>query len=316
LTERPRRPAGWRYHPSSLEVARPLDLVTELGGSPPLSLHMVFALDGVYVPAVIRKPAGAGPWPALVVLHEGSGGLGHAFLADEMRNRGFLLERFVDEGYLVCYTEGRMERENAYGRDHPDVLDHQDVIEVFKYLQRLEEVDSTRIGMFGVSHGGELQMKLIAELGEGPAALVPTEPAVVEFLSLHHEGGTPESDDWTPEDSSGPRIEERMQFRDTVSDEQIDFDSAWARIQRVSAHTPILVMGRDDDHLQGIFHKLYALLQRAGKRVEWATWNHPEHAYQFGPLKENGEYRPDSIQQATLDRLVEFLNQHVRDRVS
>jgi dienelactone hydrolase len=315
LTERPTRPAGWRYHPSALEVARPLDLVVELTGSPPLSLHMVFALDGAYVPAVIRTPSGPGPWPALLCLHEGSGGLGYAFLADEMRNRGFLADRLVEEGYLVCYAEGRMESEDAYGRGHPHALDHQDVIEVFRYLQRLEDVDANRIGMFGVSHGGELQMKLIAELGEGPAALVPTEPAVVEFLSLRHEGGTPESDDWTSEDSSGPRVEERMQFRETVLDEQIDFNSAWARIERVSPNTPILVMGRDDDHLQGLFYKLYELLERAGKRVEWATWDHPEHAYQFGPVRTNGGYRPDSTQQATLDRLVAFLNEHVRDRI-
>jgi hypothetical protein len=49
--------------------------------------------------------------------------------------------------------------------------------------------------------------------------------------------------------------------------------------------------------------------------VEWATWDHPDHAYQFGPLKENGEYSPDSIQRDTLERLVGFLNKYVRDRV-
>lgn len=314
MTERPQRPAGWRYHSSDQEVSGPLDLVTELDGD--LALHMVFALDGAYVPAVIRKPSGSGPWPAMLCLHGGSGGLGYSFLAQEMQRRSLVFDRFIAEGYLVCYAEGRMEREDAYGKDSSQVLDHQDVIEVFRYLQRLDDVDPARIGTFGVSHGGELQMKVISEMGEGPAALVPTEPAVVEFLSLRHEGGSPDSEDWTSEDSSGPRIEERMQFRDTVRDDQLDFDSAWARIQRVSATTPILVMGRDDDHLQGLFYKLYELLQRAGKQAEWATWDHPDHAYQFGPLRENGAYRPDSIQRDTLDRLVTFINKHVRDRVT
>jgi acetyl esterase/lipase len=313
---RSERPAGWRYHPLAQEVAEPLDLVTSVEGDPPLSLHMVYTLDGAYVPAVVRRPAGTGPWPAVLCLHGGSGGLGYSFLVDEMRRRGLVFDRLVQEGYLVCCAEGRMEREDGYGRDSTQVLDHQDVIEVFRYLQRLADVDPARIGTFGVSHGGELQMKLISEIGQGPAALVPTEPAVVEFLSLRHAGGSSDSDEWTSEDSSGPRVEERLQFRETVSDDQIDFDIAWSRIQRISAGTPILVLGRDDDHLQGLFYKLYELLQRAGKQVEWATWDHPDHAYQFGPLKENGEYSPDSIQRDTLERLVGFVNKYVRDRVT
>ena len=297
-----------------MEVTSPLDFVAQLGGDPALELHMVFTLDGAYVPAVVRKPAGAGPFPAVMCMHGGSGGLGHAFLADWMRNRSLLFDRLVAEGYLVCFTEGRMELEDIYGTDFAGVLDHQDVVEVLRYLQRLPDVDANRIGTFGVSHGGELQMKLISEMGEGPAALVPTEPAVIDFLGLHHEGGSKDDPDWTSEDSSGFRIEERMQFRDDVSDDQIDFDRAWERVQRISDSAAILVIGRDDDHLQGVFRKLYELLDRAGKRVEWASWDHPEHAYQFGPARANGGYEPDPILEATVDRIVEFLNASVRDR--
>jgi hypothetical protein len=314
VTQRPERPAGWELHARALEVAQPLDFVAQLGGDPALELHMVFTLDGAYVPAVVRKPAGAGPFPAVMCMHGGSGGLGHAFLADWMRNRSLLFDRLVAEGYLVCFTEGRMELEDIYGTDFAGVLDHQDVVEVLRYLQRLPDVDANRIGTFGVSHGGELQMKLISEMGEGPAALVPTEPAVIDFLGLHHEGGSKDDPDWTSEDSSGFRIEERMQFRDDVSDDQIDFDRAWERVQRISDSAAILVIGRDDDHLQGVFRKLYELLDRAGKRVEWASWDHPEHAYQFGPARANGGYEPDPILEATVDRIVEFLNASVRDR--
>jgi hypothetical protein len=74
------------------------------------------------------------------------------------------------------------------------------------------------------------------------------------------------------------------------------------------------VIGRDDDHLQGVFRKLYELLERAGKRAEWASWDHPEHAYQFGAQRTNGAYEPDPIFDATVDRVVEFFNRNVRDR--
>ena len=311
MSERHERPGGWLFHQGKA-VDEPLDFSTALPGEPPLFLHLVFTLDGAYVPAVVRKPAGEGPFPAVMCLHGGSGGLGFSFLADQMRNRGWLFERLLGEGYLVCHTEGRMEREEAYGTEFPGVLDHQDVIEVFRYLRRLPEVDADRIGTFGVSHGGELQMKLIAEIGSGPAAMVPTEPAVIEFLGLKHEATSDEG--WAIEDSSGPRVEEKLQFRGPVSDDEIDFSRAMERIQRISPSVPIMVLGRDDDHLQGLFNKVYELLTRAGKTAEWSTFDHPEHAYQWGPSKTARGYEPDEIQQATLDHVVGFLNRNVRER--
>ncbi|MGH2697582.1 MAG: alpha/beta hydrolase family protein [Actinomycetota bacterium] len=313
MTPRSERPAGWRFH-AGKPVVEPLDLVTDLGGDPPLSLHLIYALDGAYVPAVARAPAGPPPWPAVVCFHGGSGGLGYSFLIEQMRRRGWLFDRLAEEGYLVCNAEGRMENEDQYARGLPAVLDHQDVAEVVRYLQRHSDVDPQRIGTFGVSHGGEIQMKLISEIREGPAAMVPSEPAVIEFLGLKHEGGSDEG--WAVEDSSGPRVEERLQFRHDVTDDEIDFPAAWERIQRISNDVRILVLGRDDDHLQGLFRKLHELLTRAGKQAEWATFDHPEHAYQWGPERGEGGYEPDEIQRATLDRVVEFLNANVRDAES
>ena len=45
--------------------------------------------------------------------------------------------------------------------------------------------------------------------------------------------------------------------------------------------TPMLVMGRDDDHLQGIFRVSYDVLAEAGKEVAWVSWDHPLHGYIF-----------------------------------
>jgi len=79
-----------------------------------------------------------------------------------------------------------MEVEDAYGTDIPAPLDHRDIIATFRHIQRHPAVDPRRVAFFGVSHGGELQMKVISDLGgapstalgAGPAALVPAEPAV------------------------------------------------------------------------------------------------------------------------------------------
>ncbi|MPZ87350.1 MAG: hypothetical protein GEU81_04580 [Nitriliruptorales bacterium] len=308
------RRGGWSFRPG-LPVTEPLDVVMQLpvpAGDRPAELHLVFTGDGLYVPAVIRKPVGNGPFPAVLCMHGGSGGMGVTWLADFMLNRGFVFERLLAEGYLVCWTEGRMEIEEAYGTDIEAALDHQDLINTFRYVQRLPYVDAERVALFGVSHGGELQMKLISELGGGPAALVPVEPAVIEYLGLRYEG---------------PRTEANLRFNSGLTDDQIDLERATERIERISPSVPILVMGRDDDHLQGLFGKLHELLERAGKRAEWASWDHPEHAYQWGPLRTrkavayqgavaeiDESYEVDGLQQDTLETLVAFLNRHVQRR--
>lgn len=307
------RPGGWVHHPGA-EVSRPLDYVVQVGvaaGDSPVMLHLVYTDDGLYVPAVVRQPPGRGPFPAVICMHGGSGGLGISYLVDQVLNQGYFLDRLLTEGYAVCYTEGRMEIEWAYGTDIPAVLDHNDLIATFRHMQRQSFVDPERVAFFGISHGGELQMKLISAIQEGPAALVPGEPAVVEFLALQHDG---------------PRTEAGLQYNDPLPDAKFDMAVAMERVQRISSSVPILVLGRDTDHLQGLFHKLYELLDRAGKNVQWATWDHPEHAYQWGPRKketaagrqskDKGDiagYEPDEIQRITADHVIAFLNEHVRD---
>ena len=309
--DRPQR-GGWAERPET--ATEPLDYVTQVGvtadGSP-IELHLVFTDDGLYVPAIVRRPEGTGPFPTVICLHGGSGGLGIPWLVDQVKNRGAVFDRLLEEGYAVCFTEGRRENEDVYGEEVPTVLDHEDVITVLEYLGDRPFVDADRIGFFGASHGGELQLKLAAEIGDGPAALTAMEPAVIEFLGLRYEG---------------PRREETLQFHDVVADEDIDIDRARERIDRIDDDVPVLVGGRESDHLQGLFRKLYDLLDDAGQPVEWASWDSPDHAYQWGPrrteetvnsdgfVETRSTYDLDEAQQATLDRTIAFLNEHVRDR--
>lgn len=306
------RRGGWTERPDP--VTGPLDHVSQVDvaiDGPPIERHLVFTGDGLYVPAIVRRPPGAGPFPTVVCLHGGSGGLGISWLVDHVANRGAVLDRLLEEGYAVCFTEGRRENEDAYGSDDPPMLDHEDVGAVYEYLQGQPFVDAERVGFFGVSHGGELQLKVAAEGGRRPAALVALEPAVIEFLGLEYEG---------------PRREENLQFRDRVTDDQIDLSRARERIDRVDDDVPILVGGRDRDHLQGLFRTLYRLLDDGGKPVEWRSWDYPDHAYQWGPrrteetvhsdgyVETRSGYDLDEVQRATIDEVVDFLDKHVGGR--
>ncbi|MFB6130322.1 MAG: alpha/beta hydrolase family protein [Salinigranum sp.] len=306
----PSRRGGWSHRGG--DPVGPLDRATEVDvptDGPPIELHEVFTDDGLYLPALVRTPPGPGPFPTVVCLHGGSGGLGVRWLVDFATNRGALFERLLAEGYAVCVTEGRRENEGAYGTDPDGVLDHEDVIGVYRYLRRQAFVDRRRIGFFGASHGGELQLKLAAEVETPPAALTAFEPAGIEFLGLRFDG---------------PRVESNLQFRDPLDDDQIDLEAAVERIDRIDDDLPILVGGRDDDHLQGLFRKCYELLDRRGKSVEWVSFDHPEHAYQWGPRRTRGVGDPGDggsptydlgpVEAETIDTAVGFLNEHVRDR--
>jgi acetyl esterase/lipase len=285
----------------------PLDLTLDLpvpGGAWPLSVHLVFTADGLYVPAVVRRPAGPGPFPTIIVLHGGSGGLGVTYLVDHAQHQGWALDALLARGYAVVLTEGRMEHEDAYGTDIPFELDHRDVIAALQHVGRQPWADPARIGFLGVSHGGELQMKLAHAIADrtdvpAPAALTMCEPAVIEFLGLRYEG---------------VRKEANLQFREPISDSRIDRVNACARIARLPDDLPMLVIGRDEDHLQGLFMKLRDLLAAAGKNVHWTSFSHPEHAYQLGPRRGPDGYVPDPVHTATLEHILEFLDTNVRDR--
>jgi hypothetical protein len=91
---------------------------------------------------------------------------------------------------------------------------------------------------------------------------------------------------------------------------RIDKDIATARISTIN--TPILVMGREGDHLQGIFRASYELLEEAGKDVEWVSYDHDLHGYVFPQRGADGEYEVNDVQQKAIARVIAFLDRHLK----
>lgn len=84
-----------------------------------------------------------------------------------------------------------------------------------------------------------------------------------------------------------------------------------ARARIAPIDVPILVMGRDRDHLQGIFQLSYELLNEGGKDAEWVTWDHPLHGY-IAPLAADGATGPDPIQERAIDGIIAFLDRYLK----
>jgi dipeptidyl aminopeptidase/acylaminoacyl peptidase len=166
------------------------------GSQIPVHLMYVEMIDGVYIPVGLRKPAGADPFP-IVLFATGNGGGGMALLRDHVQNRSWTHEQFLAAGYATAWMRYRAEVDYAYdkigkliesrrqGRQllNRGPLEYEDAIAVAEYIKTLPFIDPARVGYMGVSHGGEMALKIASEY-HGLRAIVASEPAAHEFLRL------------------------------------------------------------------------------------------------------------------------------------
>lgn len=300
----------------------PLDpehvVITEsvAGSNIPVHLMYVETWDGLYAPIGLRRPEGSGPFP-LVLLTSGNGGGGMAWVRDAVSNTGYIMERLLEAGYACAWLRyrsevelgyhegGRLVRDTRQGRDlfNRSPLEYEDEIAVIDYLGALSWIDANRVGLIGMSHGGEMVLKITSEYA-GVAVAVASEPAAHEFLAL-----TPDETAFVDEETQMRNIE-GMQMSE-VEKVKARIDETVARARCESIETPILVMGRDGDHLQGIFLASYQLLAEMDKPVSWVSFDHPVHGYIFPERGDDGEYGVDDVQLEAISTVFDFLDRHL-----
>ena len=292
-------------------------VITEMVDGRSVELMYIETWDGLYTPIGLRKPEGAGPFP-IVLLASGNGGEAMRWIRDAVRNRAYTMDRLVDAGYACAWLRYRTEVELGYndggqlvrdkrqGRDmfNRAPLEYEDEIAVIDSLKTLPFVDAERVGLIGMSHGGEMVLKITSEY-HGVTAAVASEPASHEFLAL-----TPDDTVFVNQDTKLRNIEEMQMAEVDKVRRRIDVDVATARISTID--TPILVMGREDDHLQGIFRTTYELLNEAGKEVEWVSYDHDLHGYIFPERGTDGEYQVNDVQHEAIDHVIDWLDRYLK----
>ncbi len=292
-------------------------IIEEVDGSDiPVELKYLETWDGLYAPIGLRLPEGAGPHP-VVLLASGNGGGGMAWIRDAVANRGYIMDRLLERGYACAWiryrTEvelgyengGRLIRDTRQGRDmfNRSPLEYEDEIAIIEQLKKDPRLDPDRVGMIGMSHGGEMVLKITSEY-QGVAAAVASEPASHEFLAL-----SPDDTAYVDPDTGLRNIEEMQMVETDKVRSRIDLAKAKERISTID--TPILVMGRESDHLQGIFRTSYELLAEQGKPVEWVSWDHDLHGYIYPQRGSDGEYEVDDVQHKAIDEVLDFLDRHL-----
>jgi dienelactone hydrolase len=184
--------------------------------------------DPVTITGVLRFPAGAGPFPAVILAH-GCSGVGAAVRgwAETLRAWGYAtlaIDSFTPRGLREVCTQGRALRPtqripDAYG--------------ALRALAAHPRIDPKRVALMGFSHGGALAMGAATQWAQETYA-PQGQPAFRAFLAFYpncnadypermrvsapvriHAG---EIDDWTP---SAPCVKLAKMLRDAGQDVEI-----------------------------------------------------------------------------------------------
>ncbi len=283
------------------------------------SVHFVFheTWDGLYAPMALRLPPGDGPFP-IVLLGSGNGGEAMRWHRQQLADRSYILDCLVDAGYAAAWLRYRTEVELGYHDGGPLVrdmrqgrelfnrspLEYEDEIAAIEFVKGLDVIDGDRVGLVGVSHAGEMILKITSEY-HGAKVGVCCEPASHEYLAL-----TPDDTAFVNDETKLRNIEDMQMAETDKVRARIDLDVATGRIDGIA--TPLLIMGREEDHLQGIFRTTYELLAEAGKEVEWVSFDHPLHGYIYPERGPDGEYAVDETQQDSISAVVAFLDRYLK----
>lgn len=299
---------------------RPVDIGTEpvAGSAIPARMLLVETLDGLYTPVGLRTPSGDGPFP-LVLFASGNGGGGLPMLRDFVHNRSWTQEQFLEAGYAVAWLRYRAEVDYAYDRIGRLVedrrqnrqllnrgpLEYEDVVSVAEAMRGLPSIDARRIFYMGMSHGGEMALKIASEY-HGFRAMIASEPAAHEFLRLRPD----ETARINPQ--TGLLDVERMLMRDPAM-VRARITEEVARERMAPIRTPILVQGRESDELQGIFRVCFDLLSELGKPSRWESYDHPVHGFVYVERDASGRYAPDAVQRRAVQDSIAFFDGWLAD---
>ena len=287
------------------------------GSDIPADYTFVLTRDEIYVPISVRKPVvsshGNGPFPA-IVMGRGNGRGGLPLVEQKVALYSTMQDKMIARGYVVVYVNYR--NEIPYHYESRDVarnvaddisgegrtlkstpsVDSDDLQAVFKYVRALPYVKDGKVGAVGVCPGGETILKAAAEMDFTCGVVI--EGASHEFLTV----------DTGP---NAPRKGSEIQYNDIeIARKHANKARAMERIRRIN--TPMLHIGRDHDHLQGIFKLAHEWMLEAGKNSTWASFDHPAHGYPFIERGADGSYNPNPEQQAAFDLFMDYFDKRLK----
>ena len=264
----------------------------------PVQQIYVKAKDGLYIAAALRKPAGDGPFPAVIIFHGAPGGRGMEQLVGWSRGAtgGPVWERFLQEGYVVIVADYRG-GPRVQGQPPPGSITYiDDGVSVVDYVKALPYVNPNRINLYGASMGGGLVLGIVSRITVNAAILGA--PAPMGFLGMNLPPGAA---------GAGP---------DRFKDAKVDAELARRNIEPIK--TPLLILVGTADSLLPVDRILHDMLAEAGKSVRMEIYENGYHDFCFGPQGQKRtelEWGTEALLDSTLaalEKSVLFLKGDIR----
>jgi len=278
---------------SPRRLVEPVNLVyqNEIEGiEVPIQETYVRSSDGLYIPAVVLRPRGEAPFPAVIVIHGAPGGRGMSALKRELQTRGMVAERFLKEGYVVVVSDYRARE--LPGKEGPKDFSYAgDIVSMIRYTKRLPYVDPDKVCIYSGSLGSESSVLALGE--ESVAAAVINAPAGFTYLRVPR-----------------ARLSSKPHSGDILPDDAIDKKVAVANLSKINS--PLLfVVGTADNFLPAV-RKTHAILTELGKDASIDIYPGQKHGFYFGPRKQNGKYEPAAAFSKALNKAVAFLGERTK----
>jgi dipeptidyl aminopeptidase/acylaminoacyl peptidase len=250
----------------------------------PIETVAPVADDGHRGHAVLRKPPGAGPFPAVVIIH---GGLA-AQPPERVRQLalGVQPSRFLATGYVVAVITYRSRDE-----DPQSTTSAADALAAVTYVRQLPYVDRHSVVVSGCSGGGDLALEVAA--ATDVAAIVPEEPASILLTGVFNKTFAKQGERYTPMDSAPIYPDPKRYY---TAERQEHTRAKLARIR-----CPILIIQGDQQPINRFNAAvLIPELRASGRSLEVITYPGEPHCFAFYGSGERTP-RPAAAHKAFLD---------------
>jgi acetyl esterase/lipase len=235
-------------------------------------------VDGTTIPAYIRKPSGAGPFPVVLLLH--GGGYGAAATYGLGRSTNSPTEDFLQAGWVVYAIDYRPPEKKGLPQLPP--IEYDDTVEAVKAVRGMSFVDPKHVGMLGGSHGGNVISRVISRVDLQGAVLCA--PAALDLIAVKKAAEQGE-----PVVQILKKMIAEMETKYGAKAEEIEKDPAKfgyssAMTEVAGVRCPILIInGRNDDNSPvSVIDTYVKKLRAAGKAADTYMPDNGPHGFYFG----------------------------------
>jgi endo-1,4-beta-xylanase len=232
-------------------------------------------VGGVVIPAYIRKPAGNGPFPVVVLLHGGRYGKEPTYaMGRSMRSP---TADFIKEGWAVYSVDYRPVEQIAIVPIETD-----DTIEAIKTVRRLPFIDPARVGLMGGSHGANVASKVISRADTSGAVLCA--PAALDLIEVKKAVAGGEKVVAILKKLIGDMEREYGAPAEEIEKNPAKYGYRTAMTDVAQVRCPVLIInGRNDDNSPiPVIDAYVNKLRAAGKRVEAYLPDNGPHGFYWG----------------------------------